>query len=92
MPNFINNAEREAYNKGFHLTEVTKLDGDGYTTTTVYEGRCCSDEHQSETDPVWEIRQTVVTEYTDGTVVSTEKWATERASWTSRASLTYKYL
>lgn len=91
MPNFINNTERENHNHGFHITEVTKQDGESYTTTTIYEGRCISSSRQLETDTTWEIKQTVVTEYTDGTVISTEKWATETAAWTDRATLTYKY-
>ena len=89
---YINNTERENHNHGFHVTEVTKHEGNGSTITTIYEGRCISLTHQLETDTTWEIKQTIVTEYSDGTVLSTEKWATAHAAWTSRATLTYKYL
>lgn len=91
MNTMINNAERAAYAEGFGRTEITKDESGGDTVTTVYAGRCLSANHQADSDPVWDIRRTVVTEQADGTTDIEEKWATERAAWTDRATLTYKY-
>lgn len=91
MPKFINNAERTAYDLQADKTEIIKTEANGTIVTTVYEGNCHSNTHQLPTDPVWDIRRTVITE-TAGAVEVDEMWAqNDRNAWTDRATLTYVY-
>lgn len=88
----VNNIENYGRNHSFHKTEVTVAKSGTTTTTTVYDGICLSNTSQADADPVWSIRRTIVTEVENGPTTSEEKWATERAAWTDRATLTYKYM
>lgn len=91
MPRFINNAEKAAYGLQADKTEILKSEAGGATVTTVYEGNCLCENHQLPTDPVWDIRRTVITETEDSVEVD-EMWAqTDRNAWTDRATLTYVY-
>lgn len=88
----VNYIENYGRNHCFHKTEVTVAKSGTTTTTIIYDGLCLSDTMQDDTDPVWDIRRTVVTEVEDGPTTSEEKWATGSAAWTDRATLTYKYM
>lgn len=91
MPNFINDAERTAYGLQADKTEILKSESGGVKTTTVYEGNCRDSQHQLATDPVWDIRKTVIVE-SAGSVQIDEMWAeSDRNAWTDRATLTYVY-
>lgn len=92
MPRFTNYAELAGMMaEGMPREEITWVDDNGVTTTTIYSGKPSVTDPSPVTDDRddWQLCRQVIVENGNQVTITT-MWAT--GSWTNRATLTYKYL